>query len=94
MKGLTKFTIDQKNWFLDKERIARHRESNMTYIDRTYEFKKEFPDAPYLSFEMLRTFYRLNNVTIDDLFREDYNKVNRRWINHNEDPYFLNGKME
>lgn len=94
IRGLTKFTLEQKNWFLNKENISYHRENNFTYIQRTEDFKKNFPEAPFLSFEMLRNFYRLNNISIDELFREDYNKVNRRWINHNEDPYYLNGPMD
>ena len=46
-----------------------------------------------MSLTTLRAFYRKNNVHPDLLYKEDYNYANKIYINCDEDPVYLNGKI-
>lgn len=65
-----------------------------TQDQRAEAFKNRFPSAPGMSLTTMRTFYRKNDISPDLLYKEDYNYANKVYINCDEDPVYLNGKIE
>ena len=53
-----------------------------------------FPDAPKLSPSAMRMFYRKNNIPHEYLYKDEYNYAKRFLFSYEEDPEYLNGKLD
>ncbi len=62
INGGENLNIEQKMWLLNPKIMEHWKENDMNIKEMCLDFNKQFPEAPELTYGIIRKFYKKNGV--------------------------------